>query len=417
VGDGRQQGKVLYPIEQLLWTGILMHATKLGARRQIKFQFDTPQCHQTLKRWLGFDDIAHGDTLNNCFMQAELACLEPIPGKMVGELIRSKAIDQFRLMGYYILIATDGTGVLSFDTQHCPDCLHVTQHGKTTWYHPVLEAKLVTRNGLALSVATEFIENTDPSDSKQDCELKAFYRLAPKIKAAFPRLPVCLLLDGLYAAAPVFKICQDFDWKFIITLKDKDLKSVNEEFLALREQMPENQKRHRRGEHNEIQQLSTWVSDIEYKTRETKNAPSFFLNVLECTDTYPDSSHKRFRWVTNIELNRGTAHRVGNQGGRLRWKIENEGFNEQKNGGFELEHAFSTNTTSAKCFYILLQLACTLLQLMFKTNLMSEQCRRTLGGVRRLSARLLEAFRCHSLRTDEIHNALHHRKRVSFIFR
>jgi len=417
VGDGRQSGKVRYPIEKLFWTGILMHATKLGARRQIKFQFDTPQCRRTLKQWLGLSDIPHGDTLNNCFMQAELGDLEPIPAMVVSELIRSRAIDQFRLMGLYILIATDATGVLSFDTQHCPHCLHSTQHGKTRWYHPVLEAKLVTRNGLALSVATEFIENTDPNGSKQDCELKAFYRLAPKIKAAFPRLPVCLLLDGLYTVEPVFKICQDYGWKFIITLKDDDLKSVNQEFLALRDLMPENQKRTSRGQHNEIEQLFTWVNEIEYKTRETKNTRSFLLNVLECTDTYPDTSHKRFRWVTNISLNRGTAHRVGNQGGRLRWKIENEGFNEQKNGGFELQHAFSTNTRSAKCFYILLQLACSLLQLLFKTNLMSEQSRRTLGGVRRLSARLLEALRCRSLQAHEIHSALHRRKRVSFVFR
>ena len=417
MGDGRQSGKVHYPIGQLLWVGILMHATKLGARRQIKFQFDTPQCRRTLKEWLALSDIPHGDTLNNCFMQAELADLESVPAKLVSELIGSRAIDRFRLMGEYILIATDATGVLSFHTQHCPHCLHSTHHGKTTWYHPVLEAKLVTRNGLALSVATEFIENTEPNGSKQDCELKAFYRLAPKIKAAFPRLPICLLLDGLYAVGPAFQICEDYGWTFIITLKDDELKSVNEEFLALRELMPENKKRSARGEHNEIEQLFTWVNEIEYKPRETKNTRCFLLNVLECTDTYPDRSQKRFRWVTNISLNRGTAHRVGNQGGRVRWKIENEGFNEQKNGGFRLQHAFSTNTRSAKCFYILLQLACSLLQLLFKTNLMSEQSRRTLGGARRLSARLLEALRCCSLRADEIHNALHRRKRVSFVFR
>ena len=29
---------------------------------------------------------------------------------------------------------------------------------------------------------------------------------------------------------------------------------------------------------------------------------------------------------------------ISNHGGRLRWKIENEGFNVQKNGGFGLEH-------------------------------------------------------------------------------
>jgi len=32
----------------------------------------------------------------------------------------------------------------------------------------------VTANGFAFSLATEFIENSDPGASKQDCELKAF---------------------------------------------------------------------------------------------------------------------------------------------------------------------------------------------------------------------------------------------------
>lgn len=45
---------------------------------------------------------------------------------------------------------------------------------------------------------TEFIENTDPEADTQDCELNAFYRLAERLKARFPRLPICLLMDGLW---------------------------------------------------------------------------------------------------------------------------------------------------------------------------------------------------------------------------
>jgi hypothetical protein len=66
----------------------------------------------------------------------------------------------------------------------------------TLYYHPVLEAKLVTANGFSFSVMSEFIENVDLSADKQDCERKAFYRLAKRLKARFPRWPICLLLDG-----------------------------------------------------------------------------------------------------------------------------------------------------------------------------------------------------------------------------
>jgi hypothetical protein len=40
---------------------------------------------------------------------------------------------------------------------------------------------LVTTDGLAFSVMTEFIENPGEKPTKQDCELKAFYRLADRL--------------------------------------------------------------------------------------------------------------------------------------------------------------------------------------------------------------------------------------------
>jgi len=70
---------------------------------------------------------------------------------------------------------------------------------------------------MALSLETEFIENTDPSASKQDCELKACYRLLPKIKSAFPQLRICIGGDSLYANKNVMKMIKKYNWKYIIT--------------------------------------------------------------------------------------------------------------------------------------------------------------------------------------------------------
>ena len=130
--------------------------------------------------------------------------------------------------------AIDGTGQLPFQTRHCPPCLTCTlKDGTILYYHPVLEAKLVTANGFAFSVMTEFMENPSPGVSTQDGELKAFYRLADRLKQRFPRLPLCLLLDGLYAGGPTFALCERYGWPYLITLKDRDLPTVNEEFEAL----------------------------------------------------------------------------------------------------------------------------------------------------------------------------------------
>ncbi len=52
-------------------------------------------------------------------------------------------------------------------------------------YVYVLEANLVLPNGVTLPLLSEFLSygEGDPDDHKQDCELKAFYRLAARLKA------------------------------------------------------------------------------------------------------------------------------------------------------------------------------------------------------------------------------------------
>ena len=50
------------------------------------------------------------------------------------------------------------------------------------------------------------IENEDEDAGKQECERKAFYRLAKRLKQDFKRLPVCIVADSLYACEPVMTL-------------------------------------------------------------------------------------------------------------------------------------------------------------------------------------------------------------------
>jgi hypothetical protein len=61
-----------------------------------------------------------------------------------------------------------------------------------TYLYPVLEAKLVTESGFCISPGTEWIINdNNKAYDKQDCEQKAFKRLAEKLKKDFSRLRSC----------------------------------------------------------------------------------------------------------------------------------------------------------------------------------------------------------------------------------
>ncbi len=83
----------------------------------------------------------------------------------------------------------------------------------------------------------------------------------------------------------------------------------------------------------------------------------------------------------------------------MRWKIENEGFNVQKTGGYELEHAYTNHPNSAKVFYLLLQIAHLLAQLLYKATRLKRDFLDGLGSAKNLAFRLLEAWR--NIRMDQ----------------
>jgi len=366
-----------------------MYLSRLEARRQIRFRLTGPEAGEKLFALFGVGAIPHGDTLDYAFSTLDPNELQEIVTGLAEGMIRRKVMDPYRLLDKHLLVALDGTGVLVFRSRHCPQCLTKKhKNGTITYYHPVLEAKLVTSNGFAFSLMTEFIENIDPGETKQDCELKAFYRLAPRLKERFPRLPICLLGDGLFAAGPVFSICEKYRWPYIITLQDKDLSTVHEEFRDLAPLQPENKLIFRTGPKSLIRQEFQWVDDIEY-TDTVRNRHQ--VNVLCCRET-KEKTTKKFQWITNLPLTPGRVPSIANQGGRLRWKIENEGFNDQKNGGYELEHAYSTNPNAMKIFYFLLQIAHALAQLMEKGSLLKAAFPKGLGGQKNTGLRLRDEW-------------------------
>jgi hypothetical protein len=394
VTDPRDPTKILYPLQSLAFAGVTMFLFHLKARRQIGLLLRNGPSVCKFQALFGVERFPHGDTLEATFSNLETDQIQAVVTGMTETLIRKKVLYSYRLLGIYFIVAIDGTGTISFSRRHCPHCLTRTRNGKTLYYHPVLEAKLVTSNGFAFSLMTEFIENPGDKTTKQDCELKAFYRLAERLKTRFPRLPIFLSMDGLFAGGPTFDLCRRYGWKFMIVLKDDDLPSVNEEFDALSKLQPENRLAWRTGKEAQIKQVFRWVDDIAYVDSLKKEHT---LSTIECLETKPDKEGQKkttkFKWVTNCHVSSKNVTTLSNDGGRMRWKIENEGFNVQKKGGYELEHAYTNNPNSAKVFYLLLQIAHLLAQLLYKGNLLKRDFPGRFGSAKNLAFRLLEAWR------------------------
>jgi len=395
VDDPRVPELIVYPLESLAFAGVLMYLCRLGARRQVAHLFrGNGPSEAKFQALFGPDTFPHGDTLNATFRRLNPDQVQAVVTDTVRTLIRKKVLDGYRLLGCYFVIAIDGTGRLTFPERHCPHCLTVTHNGQTTYYHPVLEAKLVLPNGFVFSILTEFIENPGENPSKQDCELKAFYRLAERLKAEFPRLPICLSLDSLFAGGPTMSICEKYNWKYMIVHKEGDIPFIHQEFEALLPLTPENHFTFLTGPQNKTRQDYRWINDIAYTDSEKKKHT---VGVLECVESATDAAGRcqttRFRWITNFTLKDKQVIELANEGGRIRWKIENEGFNVQKNGGFGLEHAYTTHPVASKIFYFLLQMAHSTAQLIEKGSLFRRAFPSGVGSARNIAFRLLEAWR------------------------
>lgn len=402
---------VTYSVASLVFLGVLMFACCLGARRQIRFRLFTTGLADLYRVVFGVDSVPHGDTMNGVVCGLPYEALQEVGCAMAETLIEKKVLYPHRLFGRHYVLAVDATGMLVYHERHCPHCLTQTRDGRTIYYHNVLEAKLVTPTGLVVSVMSEFIENPedDPAKSakerKQDCELKAFYRLAPRLKARFPRLPLLLAMDGLYAVGPVFALCRGYSWKFMITLSDDQLSTVNEEFESLAARSPADRLTRCTGRDGRIRQDFRWVNAIAYGD---SHGREHAVNVVECRDTRPDADGAqkttKFKWVTNVPVDAQHVADLCNEGGRLRWKIENEGFNVQKNGGYDLEHAYTHDENGMKNYYLLLQIAHLVMQLLDRGRLLAKVFPRGLGSVKNLAWRLLEALRHATLTPDQYHD-------------
>ena len=98
----------------------------------------------------------------------------------------------------------------------------------------------------------------------------------------------------------------------------------------------------------------SYVTKIEYQECKT--------NIIKYQDTQKGTE---FVYMTDLSItNKNIEESI--KLGRKRWKIENEGFNIQKNGTFDIGHLYSKNSTSIKVHYLMIQIAHIIRQLLEK---------------------------------------------------
>jgi hypothetical protein len=372
--------------------------------QEMNEQFNQDECIKNIYKILGLEEkdcLPHYVTINECLSKLDTCELEKIRKRMIYGLIRKKSFDSAKFLGEQWLVIVDATQLFCFKERHCEHCLTKTYNKgtdaeKTVYYHTVLEAKIVLGDDLIVSIATEFIENPKENPTKQDCELNTFKRLAAQLKKMYPRLPICLMGDSLYACAPVFEICKANKWTYLIRYKDGSIPTLAEEYEEIKG-MGESEEEtvaietiYKRKPKVKAVHKMRWVNDLDYS--------GHIVTVMELEIEKNGKKWKDFQWVMSLRITGKTAYAFA-ETGRKRWLIENEGFNIQKNIRYFITHANSLDYNAMKNHYLLTQIADMLLQ-MYENGV--EGLKVIKRTVKDISEGLLECLKKQLITSEEL---------------
>ncbi len=353
--DTRQRKE--YKIEALVFAAIMLYVLKNETRHGLNQKRKTAKFKKNYERCFKMR-LPHMDTVTAVLEELPPDLLEKISINLVKSLLRKRLFHRYRLLSRYFLVAIDATGYASYEKAPNWPCPHKTsKNGKTWWTQPILCAKLVLPNGLCIPLLTEWIINEEEYD-KQDCETKAFKRLAPKLKAYFPRLAICILADALYTTSPFFEICEEHKWSFIVVFKDTQLKTVWKQVEQEQQEQPNNKEQGQ----EELSQSTIryksfqWLNGLIYQGHRLNWAEANMEDQKTVNQQTQCLNKHRFVCLTDLKIDKTSVEQIV-EASRLRWKIENEGFNIQKNGGYKLQHKMSrTNFFAVQNFLSCLQI-------------------------------------------------------------
>jgi hypothetical protein len=393
VDDPRKENYTDYASEELLYTIILKNSCTIETMRQMTEWFGDANCASNLEKLMGrkIENIAHYDTINNFLERLDTNELSSIKAGMIKSLIRNKSFYQARMPEKQWIVILDGTGLYHFREKHCDNCLvkEITDkegNKKKIYYHNVLEAKIVLADNITISFGTEFIENESEDVSKQDCEINASKRLLKRIKEEFPKLKICILGDSLYAAESIIDICRDSGWNYLLRCKEGRQKNLILDYKYVIENSEYGEKKDILGEEKGT---AKYVNHVEEITGKNFTANIFEYEYEQINKKTNIKKIVKFQWITDIELtNRNIEEMV--KCGRKRWKIENEGFNTQKNILYKIEHLNSKNPNAMKNHYLLTQISDILMQLYLAGTKVLKELKQ---AIKNTSSRLLETFR------------------------
>lgn len=234
-------------------------------------------------------------------------------------------------------IALDGTQTHSSTKINCGNCLVKKHRNATTSYHhnAITPVIVSPRHKLAIPLRIEFLTPQDGHD-KQDSEIAAAKRWLAAHGEFYNTGNSTLLGDDLYAHQPFCRMVLLNNYHFIFVCKPTSHTHLYEWIDLLGEEDITTQtKRIRNTKGKWENHTLRYVNNVPLKEGEGV----LRVNWIEHTVVQGEKQTYKNAFVTDHEITQKNAMGLA-EGGRSRWKIENENNNTLKTKGYHLEHNF-----------------------------------------------------------------------------
>ena len=377
IDDPRHQSYITYKQEEILFTRIISYCCQLKSMKEINRELNNDNVIKSFKLLFRkeLEEIPHGDTINNYLKEVEINQLRNILYEMVRHLMNKKFFDGFKINNEYYHVIVDGVELFSRKAQKIEGSIKKEHHNGTRYYTMMLLA-VIERDNIVIPLDFEPIENEIVYD-KQDCEQKAAKRLLKRIKHNFKRMKICFSGDALYFSEPMIKMVEGYCWKYIITYKEGCSQSVTEYYDILE----------KNNDLNSVvkgEKVYDYYNGVEFKEMK--------INMIRLR-----TKGKTFWYATNFKINENSIEKMIKTG-RKRWKIENKGFNDLKNKGYNLGHIYSYDENAVKGHFILLLMTHMIIQLMEHY----ERNRGIFETIHKIALRIKEALRTQALSASDV---------------
>ena len=165
VNDPRNASYITYSGKVILMTRILSSVFYTSSMRKSSEEFNSDKVIQNIGYSCNeeLEELPYWETINNYLKRINPDELQNIIIELVKRLIRSRAFEEGRICNRYWQIVMDGTGLCSSRKELDGKSLYKvynkgTEEKYTEYLYYILEAKLILRENVVVSIMTEFAD-------------------------------------------------------------------------------------------------------------------------------------------------------------------------------------------------------------------------------------------------------------------